>query len=73
MKVTKRNAKEFEIETPSVQKVVLSKEQVEAEIASMVEKEAEYDKQLTDITNAQKVVSDHKKDMQDILKEMKKL
>lgn len=73
MKVSRNEKGIFEIELPTIQKVNLTQTQVEEEIVLMEQKEAEYDKQLIAITEAKKNVTTHKKEMQEILKEIKKV
>ncbi len=72
MKVTKIRDKEFEIENSEIVKSVLTLDQVNAEIASMEGKQAELERQLVQVQESLNNVLAHKKDMKDILKEMKK-
>lgn len=73
MKVIKKNENEFEIESSEIVKSVLTLNQVNAEIASMEEREVALGKQLMQVQESLDNVKTHKKDMQNTLKEMKKL
>lgn len=72
MKVTNKKDKEFEIETSEVTKSVLTLDQVNAEIALMAERQADFEKQIAGTTKSLEDVKAHKKDMEAIKKEMEK-